>query len=141
MRQIPLRIGPGPAPTFENYAPGGNAAALAALRVRPLPPSLYLWGPAGAGKTHLLRALAAAAEGRVLAGPVAWEEGAGLVLLDGCEGYDAARQHAAFALYVEAATVGVPVVAAGRLPPTARISSRNFRPASGLSTPFSSNRL
>ena len=117
MRQIPLRIGPGPVPTFENYAPGANAAALAALRARPLPASLYLWGPAGAGKTHLLRALAAAAEGRVLTGPVAWEDGAGLVLLDGCESYDAARQHAAFALYVEAATAGVPVVAAGRLPP------------------------
>src|SRR6185369_10692891 len=31
--------------------------------------------------------------------------------------------------------------AAGRLPPTARISSWNRRPASGFSTPFSSNRL
>src|SRR6185436_814388 len=31
--------------------------------------------------------------------------------------------------------------AAGRLPPTARISSRNLLPAAGLSTPCSSNRL
>ncbi len=117
MKQLPLRIGPGPAPTFENFAPGSNTAALAALQARPLPASLYLWGPAGAGKTHLLRALAAASAGSVLCGPVAWQDGAALVLLDDCEGYDATRQHAAFRLYVEAATAGVPVVAAGRLPP------------------------
>ncbi len=117
MRQIPLRIGPGPAPTLENFAPGANAAALALLHEHPLPASLYLWGPAGAGKTHLLRALAAASTGPVLSGPGAWEEGAALVLLDGCERYDAAQQHAAFALYVEAAAAGVPVAAAGRLPP------------------------
>jgi DnaA family protein len=117
MRQIPLRIGPGPAPTFDNYAPGANAAALALLRARPLPPCLYLWGPAGAGKTHLLRALAAASAGPVLDGALAWEDGVALVLLDDCDGYDAARQQAAFRLYVEAATAGVPVVAAGRQPP------------------------
>ena len=40
-----------------------------------------------------------------------------LLLLDGCEGYDAARQHEAFALFVEAQTQAVPVLAAGRLPP------------------------
>jgi DnaA family protein len=38
-------------------------------------------------------------------------------VLDGCEAYDEAQQHAAFGLFVEAASNGVPVVAAGRLPP------------------------
>ena len=38
-------------------------------------------------------------------------------MLDDCERLDAERQHAAFTLCVEAATAGVPWVAAGRMPP------------------------
>jgi DnaA family protein len=37
--------------------------------------------------------------------------------LDRCEALDAAAQHAAFALFVEAGTHAVPWLAAGRLPP------------------------
>ncbi|MEN9544455.1 MAG: hypothetical protein RLZZ598_1288, partial [Pseudomonadota bacterium] len=37
MRQMPLAIAPQPAPTFENFLGGSNAAVLAALRRRPLP--------------------------------------------------------------------------------------------------------
>ena len=58
MKQIPLAIGPEPARTFENFLPGANAAALAHLRaLAPGAPPVYLWGPAGSGKTHLLHAL------------------------------------------------------------------------------------
>jgi DnaA family protein len=127
MKQLPLRIGLGPAPTLDNFEPGPNGALLAALREHPLPAaSIYLWGPAGVGKTHLLHALAAASRARgesVLAVDAAtippWDgtEATALALIDGCESLDAARQHAAFALYVDAAGVGVPIVAAGRLPP------------------------
>lgn len=127
MKQLPLLLGPGPAQSFENFAVGTNAAAVSAVRAasRSSPP-LYLWGPGGAGKTHLLRALArealargerVGAFGPSLASPWDWGEGCELVLLDGCDDFDAAQQHAAFALFVEAATHGVPVVAAGRLPP------------------------
>ena len=60
MRQIPLAIGPEPEPRFENFLPGANAAVLALLRTLPMPGApVYLWGPAGSGKTHLLQALAA----------------------------------------------------------------------------------
>ena len=127
MKQLPLQLGSGPAQSFENFAVGANAAAISAVRAASASPApLYLWGPAGAGKTHLLRALAreAAVQGRrvgsfgpSLETPWTWGEGVDLVLLDGCEDFDASRQHAAFALFVEAATHGVPVVAAGRLPP------------------------
>ena len=127
MKQLPLQLGSGPAQSFENFAVGANAAAISAVRAASASPApLYLWGPAGAGKTHLLRALAreAAVQGRrvgsfgpSLETPWTWGEGVDLVLLDGCDDFDAARQHAAFALFVEAATHGVPVVAAGRLPP------------------------
>ena len=70
MKQIPLAIGPEPAPRFDNFLPGANAAALQHLRALVLPAApVYLWGPAGSGKTHLLRALAARiqAEGRKVA--------------------------------------------------------------------------
>ena len=86
--------------------------------------SIYLWGPAGVGKTHLLQALVAAfcargdsvlAVDAVTVLPWDWTEATVLAVVDGCESLDAARQHAAFAIYVEAAGAGVPIVAAGRL--------------------------
>ncbi len=125
MKQLPLLLGPGPAQSFDSFIAGGNAAALAALRAPQDAATLYLWGPAGSGKSHLLRACARASQAGGCraaafdaAQPLPWPwDDAGLLLLDGCEAYDAARQHAAFALFVEAATAGVPVVAAGRLPP------------------------
>lgn len=127
MKQLPLRLGPGPAQSFDSFIAGSNAVALAALRAPLAGGAIYLWGPAGSGKSHLLNACAreAQAGGRRAvavavdaARPLPWPwDDAGLLLLDGCEAYDAARQHAAFALFVEAATAGVPVVAAGRLPP------------------------
>jgi len=128
MRQLPLGIAPGPAPGFDNFVPGANAAALAALGRRPLPATpLYLWGEAGSGKTHLLQALArdlserdgaqiGAFNARVPA-PWAWDDAWRLVLIDDCDELDAGQQHAAFALFVEAQGAQVPVVAAGRLPP------------------------
>jgi DnaA-homolog protein len=127
MQQLPLRIGPAPAPSFDNFLVGANAAPVAALReIGASAAPIYLWGPAGCGKSHLLRArLHAEAARGVRCGafdparpaPWRWEEGWALVTIDGCESLDAAQQHAAFALFVEAAGAGVPVLAAGRLPP------------------------
>ena len=126
MKQLPLLLGPGPAQSFDSFILGGNAAAVAALRAEPGPATCYVWGPVGSGKSHLLRACARAAQaaGRRASAfdateplPWAWDDDCRLLLLDACEAYDAARQHAAFTLFVEAATSGVPVVAAGRLPP------------------------
>ena len=127
MRQLPLPIAVDPAPSFDSFVAGGNALALAALRrlARGDAP-VYLWGPQGSGKSHLLRA--AAAERRAAgaevgcfdaasAPPWRYDERWELVVYDGCDAWDAARQHEAFALFVEAAEHGVPVAAAGRLPP------------------------
>jgi len=127
MQQIPLAIGPAPQPSFDNFAPGANAAALEQLRALVLPaPPLYLWGPSGSGKTHLLRALASRchAQGR----QVGWFDAGdrlpwtlapdwALVVIDRCEALDAPAQHAAFTLFVDAGTHGVQLAAAGRLPP------------------------
>lgn len=132
MRQIPLPLAATATAGFDDFLPGRNAAALAHLRAlaaaSAAPTPLYLWGPAGSGKTHLLRALAAArADGGRGAppawfdadAPLPWDAGSApaLVVVDGVDGLDAARQHAAFALYVEAAGAGWPLVCAGRLPP------------------------
>ena len=127
MQQIPLAIGPEPLPTFDSFLPGPNAEALAHLRGLPEGAApVYLWGAAGCGKTHLLRALAHRhQEGGARVGwfdaadAVPWPLAAdwALVVIDRCEALDPAAQHAAFTLFVEAAGLGVQVAAAGRLPP------------------------
>ncbi len=127
MQQIPLAIGPDTTPTFESFIAGSNQAALEHLRTLVLPaPPVYLWGPTGSGKSHLLRALSHELQqdgrraGSFCAGDTApwpltpdWA----LVTIDQCEALDAPAQQAAFALFVHAASHGVQVLAAGRLPP------------------------
>jgi DnaA regulatory inactivator Hda len=136
MKQIPLELTLPALPAFAGFLPGDNAAVVSELRAQAWPGApVYLWGPAGSGKTQLLRELAArASEEGVEAQwfdattPLPWALGehTGLVLLDGAEQWDDARQHAAFTLFVEAATriastshlrLGVQFASAGRVPP------------------------
>jgi len=131
MKQLPLAIGAigaGPEQSFDSYVPGTNGAALAHLRLGGVAgaPVSYMWGASGTGKTHLLRALVRrtheqgqrsgwfAASDRL---PWELDEAWSLVVIDDCDELDDARQHAAFALFVDAATLGIPVAAAGRVPP------------------------
>ncbi len=127
MRQIPLAIGSEPLRSFESFVPGANAPALAHLRgvTRQTAP-VYLWGPSGVGKTHLLHALVSEVQqqgGRASSfsaseqAPWQFEESDMLIVLDDCDRFDEAQQQAAFALFVEATTHGIPVAAAGRVPP------------------------
>jgi DnaA family protein len=127
MKQIPLAILPDPAPSFDTFLGSANAAPVQHLRsLETLNAPVYLWGPSGSGKTHLLRALADQRQrdgervGWLDAGePAPWplDEGWSLVVLDDCQDFDAGQQQAAFAVFVDAVTRGVQVVAAGRLPP------------------------
>lgn len=127
MRQIPLAIGSEPARSFDNFVTGANAHAVAHLRVfaRQAAPA-FLWGPPGAGKTHLLQALANQVQqqgGRVSwfsatePSPWTFDESASVIVLDDCQRFDDAQQHAAFTLFVEATTHGIPVAAAANVPP------------------------
>jgi DnaA family protein len=63
MQQLLLELAPPPAPTLENFSPGRNIAALKALREALAGGErfVFLWGPGGSGKTHLLRAFSEAA--------------------------------------------------------------------------------
>lgn len=88
---------------------------------------MFLWGAPGSGKTHVLRALAQ--RWQDAGTQVGWYDAdtclpwelpsqPSLLILDDCERFDAGQQHAAFALFVEAATDGLAVVATGSMPPT-----------------------
>jgi DnaA family protein len=129
VKQLPLPIALRPEPDFDNFVAGANAnaSALAHLRELPVPAApVYLWGPSGSGKTHLLRALSSQCRGR--GQRAGWFDAADaqpwtvspewtLVVIDRCEALRPDAQHAAFAVFVDAALHGVQVAAAGRLPP------------------------
>jgi DnaA family protein len=133
MRQLALPLGMKLPPSFESFRPGLNAPALALLlellQLREdggsVPP-IYLCGPSGCGKSHLLRALGGhlrAAGERVgwfdagTALPWTLDREPALTVLDDCDGYDADRQQAAFALFADASSRGALVAAAGRAAP------------------------
>jgi DnaA family protein len=130
MRQLILDLAWAPLPPFAGFLPGDNAAVVDELRAQAWPAApVYLWGPAGSGKTQLLRELQARAQAAGVSAqwfdaetPLPWTlaDGAGLVLLDDVERWDAARQHAAFALFAEAAGR----VAAGAAPADARLGAQ-----------------
>ncbi|MBP7457347.1 MAG: DnaA regulatory inactivator Hda [Ottowia sp.] len=135
MKQIALDIGLAPEPTLDGFVAGRNAAALQHLRLwsesaarSPVP--TYLWGPEGAGKTHLLRAARAQLQAQRAA--VGWldadtpprtpfNEQWGAVLMDDVHLYDTELQHTAFNWFVNAVAPANgrarPVLAAGLLPP------------------------
>jgi DnaA family protein len=62
VKQLLLDIQPAPAPTLENFVPGRNAEALHSLYLAATGRAdvrfIYLWGPEGSGKSHLLHACA-----------------------------------------------------------------------------------
>jgi DnaA family protein len=127
MKQIPLGLTPDPAQRFDSFVAGANAAVLEHLRGLSLPAApVYLWGPPGSGKTHLLRAMVAEREqhgeraawfAASDATPWQLDEAWSLIVFDDCERYDALQQQAAFSLFVQASALGLQVAAAGRVPP------------------------
>ena len=136
MKQMALDVALAPEPTLAGFVPAGNAAAVQHERLwsegrtrSPVP--VYLWGPAGAGKTHLLRGAAHALRDQGLA--VGWlDAGAApgqafdpawdAVLLDEVQAFGPGLQHTAFNWFIHAMTPqqGEPcwVLSAGSLPVT-----------------------
>lgn len=124
MEQLVLELAPPPEPTLGNFHSTGNAAALAAVQA--LMESggvLFLWGQAGCGKTHLLRAAASAAQAR---GTPAQYRGAGdqapiaqaqFIAVDDVGSLPDAVQAALFDAFNRMRPPGGAILAAGSLPP------------------------
>ncbi|MCS6787017.1 MAG: DnaA regulatory inactivator Hda [Thiobacillaceae bacterium] len=127
MRQLILTLAPDAAPTLANFRPAGNGEAydcLCALAAgAPAEAVIYLWGPAGSGKTHLLRATVAAVRMRgetahyVAAGEPIPEADGGLLAVDDVERLDAVAQVALFDRINAAREGAGTVLAAGTVPP------------------------
>ena len=107
MQQLPLQIPPQSAPGFDNFLPGRNAEALASVRALAAGELreriVYLWGDAGSGRSHLLRA--------------ASRDNPNVVVADDVEALDAAAQQALFMAVNDARDGGPAVLAAGSRPP------------------------
>lgn len=126
MKQLPLPIVAPATARFDTFIASGNAAALQHLQRLDGATPAFLWGPPGSGKTHLLHALAHQRQQRgerigwfdaAARPPWSIDAGCALLLFDACDVYDEAQQRDAFALLVEAQSLGVPWVAAARVPP------------------------
>ncbi len=127
MKQIPLAIALDTTQSFDSFVVGSNAMAVEHLLAMDAgSPPVYLWGASGSGKTHLLQALAQRFQQQ--GAQVAWfsaadappwshDETSTLIVFDACDSLDADQQQSAFALFVNATTRGIPVAAAGRVPP------------------------
>jgi DnaA family protein len=103
MRQLALKISPPPQPSLDNFVAGANAELLARLGEfkddRFKENVLYLWGEAGSGKSHLLRACA------------------GPNVVDDVETLDEASQIGLFNRINEVRQSGGAVLVAGNAPP------------------------
>lgn len=138
MRQLVLDLPAEKPQTMDSFVVGANAE-LAQLMQRLLqraPNNLderfvYLWGEAGAGKTHLLRALAQADTARYLQSntPITAFDYAGdqLYLLDDCHKLAPDAQIAAFNLFNQVRELGGCLVTSGPVAPAALTVREDLR--------------
>ncbi len=98
-RQLALDLLQPLQPSLDNFVPGRNAEALAALRraarLAARERIIYLWGEPGSGRTHLLTALASAPRAYAWS-PVTAPEQPGLALVDDVDALDGGAQIALF---------------------------------------------
>lgn len=131
MKQLLLDIAAPPLPTLDNFvagAAGSNAELLHALRDMAAQGAaerfIYLWGEAGAGKSHLLQATVTLAQSRGMdavcfscAAQPAFDTAARLVAADDVQRLDEAAQVALFNRYNALRESGGMLLASGDAPP------------------------
>lgn len=107
-------------PSLDNFVPGANAEALAALRAVAAgagPSFVFLWGEVGSGRSHLLRALSADSV-PPLSGVPAFQAERSLYIVDDVDRLDAESQRQLFMLANEVRGAGgTTLLAAGSAPP------------------------
>jgi len=127
-QQLLLDLKPEQAPTLDNFVVGANAELVARLRNLCGAYSfeaLYIWGPQGCGRSHLLEATAAAARGQR---PVVFLQGTevgadltpspgSLLVIDDVQGLTAEAQVALFRAFNAARFLGLALLLAGSEPP------------------------
>lgn len=135
MKQLALGLAPSPVPSFDNFFPGRNVEAVAALHSLVTGYSaehfVYLWGERGCGRSHLLQAVVAAASARgtvaryIAAGePLpAGDSGVRMLAVDDVEQLDAQAQLGFFHMYNALREHQGAVLAAGNVAP-ARLQLR-----------------
>lgn len=126
MKQLVLDLGAEPVCTLESFEVGRNAEVAALMRQFAERSSrehfAYLWGETGAGKSHLLKALASGERARYIS-PFSIETeflyspDVDLYLLDDCEKLSPLAQIDAFALFNEIRANHAFMVSAGSVAP------------------------
>lgn len=139
MRQLILDLDAQNPPSLTTFVHGRNAEVAALLDALALAQChngnlgldqrfIYLWGSPGAGKSHLLRALAARTGAHYIAADLkmpdsmteslfAFEPATRLYLVDDCELLTPIAQVAGFALFNQVREHGAALVTTGSLPP------------------------
>ena len=126
MKQLVLDLGAEPAHSLDTFQVGENAELAHLMHQFAERASrehfAYLWGDTGAGKTHLLQALAASPASRYIASNAPKAEfvhapGVTLYLLDDCHQLNRQRQIDAFALFNQIREHGAYMVCTGPVPP------------------------
>lgn len=139
MRQMLLDWGMEQPQTLATFVAGQNTELLSRLqRLQDEPANslnerfVYLWGANGAGKTHLLKALASGPSARYLPADAAaadfeFNPAQSLYLIDDCDQLAPAAQIAAFNLFNEAREHGATLVAAGCMAPATLVVREDLR--------------
>lgn len=139
MRQLLLDLPAEKPQTLASFVTGANAELFELLqRLEQRNPAgldecfVYLWGDAGAGKTHLLRALAASEATLYLAGDAAadafvYQPTTTLYLIDDAHKLTPEAQIAAFALFNQVREQGGCLLAVGNVAPAALAVREDLR--------------
>jgi len=126
MKQLVLDLGAEPAHSLDTFQVGENAELAHLMHLFAERVSrehfAYLWGDTGAGKTHLLQALAASPASRYIAcdddaDAFTHAPDVTLYLLDDCDRLNPQRQIDAFALFNQIREHGAYMVCTGPVPP------------------------
>lgn len=125
MKQLVLDLASPAEPTLDNFVAGPNAEALQAMRDLAAgarrDPVIYLFGPGGSGRTHLLRAVAARCAGALYvtgtADDLVPETLPDVVAWDDVQRLDAAGQARLFGLLIRLREAGGLLLCAGDVAP------------------------